>query len=289
MPAAMASDVSGRHFVDVAEVIKARSGDRVNGIYVHDVTMMHCGMMYNAWDVNTGLSNARFSHIVSTDAQRGLLKFRGPAHDIVVEDFTLQVTTINTDPQKIPEGIAFAGKTATDVGENFLIRNGRIDGLRSQHAAFLNGDGVATEMGYRNVRLENIISSNNSDAGFDLKSGSTTGANLTASGNHHNFKLWFGQNFDGPIISINPAGQGAAHILLIGAADNSSTYSFSHISFRSDTAAPLLSISPDGGRVRVVIQSYDMNVPSGTPMIFDPAKLATVEWGTQIQGVQTSG
>lgn len=287
VPARLASQVSQQRFVDVPEVIKARSGDRVSGMRVRDVVMLRCGTLYNAWDVNTGLSDAHFSRIVSKDAQRGLLKFRGPVRDVVVEHFTILVTTVNTDPHKVPAGIALAGKTVSDVGENFLFRHGRVDGLRSRHNAFLNGDGVATETGYRNVRLENITSSNNSDAGFDLKSASTTGANLIASGNHNNFKLWYGQNFDGPITSVDPSeesGKGAAHILLIGAPDNSSTFRFSHISFRSNNKSPLFVISPDGGRVRVVIESYDRNVPDGTPMILDPKKLATVEWGVLTKG-----
>ncbi|MPT47039.1 MAG: hypothetical protein E2598_01300 [Sphingobium sp.] len=277
--------VKGQKYVRQPLIMKGSKTDAVSNLIVDNIEMDHSGPLFAAFMAGQSLSDARFSRIRSVEAQSGLLRFRGPIHNLLIEDIELHITAVNQDPKKVPFGIALAGKTSADTGSEIIIRNAIISGAKSAHEGYRNGDGIATERGYSNIRLENITSSDNSDAGFDLKSSDTIGRNLTAERNQRNFKLWYGQSFDGPITSIDPGGVGSArpaHIALCGKKDGSSVFSFAHINFRATTPVPLIDIGERCGKVRVIIKSYSLNVPKDTPKLSGAINLASVEWGTEI-------
>jgi Ca2+-binding RTX toxin-like protein len=84
-------------------------------------------------------------------------------------------------------GVSLDGTVHDVVISNTEMKNNFGTGSSS---VYWNGDGFTTERGVYNVRFENTISSGNSDAGYDLKSSTTTLVNALAEGNNRNFRFW---------------------------------------------------------------------------------------------------
>ena len=57
-------------------------------------------------------------------------------------------------------------------------------------SGYWNGDGFATERGVYDVHFINTVATGNADAGYDLKSSSTTLDGVYSGDNKHNFRFW---------------------------------------------------------------------------------------------------
>src|SRR5690606_17487406 len=57
---------------------------------------------------------------------------------------------------------------------------------------FWNADGITTERNNYDIRIENHISSGNTDGGYDLKSERTVLRNCLSFDNNRNYRIWGG-------------------------------------------------------------------------------------------------
>jgi Ca2+-binding RTX toxin-like protein len=107
----------------------------------------------------------------------------GNSSDVLLEDIVLDGQ--NRDPSSFMFGVHF-----TDTAHDVVVRNVTASNNIYTGAAYWNGDGFASEEGVYNLRMENTVARNNGDAGYDLKSTSTTLENALAEGNQRNFRFW---------------------------------------------------------------------------------------------------
>lgn len=206
---------------------------------------------------------------------RGGFRVRGgPLASALFEDVNLRVSGVSKD-SAIPCGICLVGKDPADTGGNVVFRRVSIDGVRSQGQDYPNGDGIATEARYSNVRYEGVRVTNNIDAGIDNKASGATCSNVYAAGNKINLKLWYGFTCDGPVVSEDPR---AMHIRLSPQADGSSVFRFSHVTFRSKGKQPLI-VNDSGYKATVIIDRCVIDVPAGTGKVQDPKKKLVLKLG----------
>lgn len=108
------------------------------------------------------------------------------AHNVTIRDFDLVHGPTPSVGKHLPEGIAIG------AGRGITISNGRVRGFRmTQHKGnYTNGDGIATEGAVDGLLIENVVASDNSDAGFDIKGRNVVLRNLEAVDNGRAFRIW---------------------------------------------------------------------------------------------------
>jgi hypothetical protein len=141
---------------------------------------------YRAVDTDSGAVVRRLviDGLVATKINRDGVRLR-EAYDTVIQNFEFRFRDLPQIGTQLPEGIAIY------KGSNITIRKGIISGFRmvTVPGVYTNGDGIATEGGVSGVTIQDVTSSYNSDAGFDLK-GKVSVDRLTAIGNSRAFRFW---------------------------------------------------------------------------------------------------
>jgi hypothetical protein len=212
------------------------------------------------------MPNVTVRRVAMIDNGPGGLRFRG-ASSGTIADVTIAATRPNTDCSKVPEGIALAGKGATDVGGPWTISRVRITGIKTVGCSFLNGDGLAIERGYRDIVVTDAYFGFNSDAGADVKSPTARLDRVVSEGNRRNYKFWASQDH-GTLTSIDPGqpGSGApAHIQLQGNRAVTRTMHIARLIVRSTNTTPIFQI--ENGAWDVTVDACDIAVPAGTKML----------------------
>lgn len=194
------------------------------------------------------LRGVRIKGLRGTDLERDGIRLR-VAEDVTISDFDLAMRAEPQSGRNLPEGIAIY------EGRDIVIRDGKVRGFRMAvvKGRYTNGDGIATEGAVQGATIENVVSSDNSDGGFDLK-GRVMLDKLTSERNGRNYRFWH-QASAGTITSVDPRG---SHIWVAKGA----VVKIDRLVARAGSPAPILTL--DGGTVE--IGSCDLQVPKGTPM-----------------------
>ena len=129
------------------------------------------------------VSDLVIRHVSVTGFSKRVVHLRYGSHDVLLEDVT-------GDSQQ-QDGDDFAiGVHLEDEVHGVVLRRVSMSNVKDSLHSYWNGDGFATERGVSGITFEDTTSSGNTDAGYDLKSTSTTLVNAVAEGNKRNFRLW---------------------------------------------------------------------------------------------------
>lgn len=200
----------------------------------------------------------------ATDIQRDGIRLR-TANNTTISDFRIAMRDAPQSGTHLPQGIALY------AGDGIAVRNGNVSGFRMESVPgkYPNGDGIAAERAVANLTIERVVSRNNSDAGFDLKSSGTVLNDLVAEDNHRGFRLW-GSARAGTLTSNNSRsaafwfGQGAS-------------VTIDHVNVTSHTDAPVFVIE---GASSVTVNSCTLNVPAGTKLMVGAGSAGQVTLGS---------
>jgi len=195
--------------------------------------------------------NITCSGLIGEGIKREGIRLRGKVENVTIENFRLIHDDAPNVSPHLPAGIH------VETGTNVTIRNGVVSGYRMTmpKGRYINGDGIATELKTAGT-ITNVVSSDNSDGGFDIK-GQWHLDNLTAERNgHYSYRLW-GQVTAGTLISINP-GQG--HVEIAGKTTEATIDKLVAVG-----GQPLVVFSVSGGKV--AIGSCDLSKWTGTVLV----------------------
>lgn len=138
---------------------------------------------------------------------------------------------------------------------------------------YRQGDGFSDEGGCSNMIYRNCYASGCTDGGWDIKSTNVLLEDCVADGNKRNFRFW-GQGTATHITSINPTG---AHISIHGAGSPSPCdMVIEHLVVRSNNQMPIILVDSAGS---LHIESWDIQVPTGTPLYKVDVGGSTITWG----------
>ena len=196
--------------------------------------------------------NLRIRGITGLDLQRDGIRLRGDIDGATIQNFRLVMRRQQQSPPNLPTGIAVVS------GRRVRISDGEVAGFQMVRipGKYTNGDGIAAERQVHDLSISRVISRNNSDAGFDLKSSPTTLDQLRAENNGRNYRFWARVDA-GTLTSVDPRG---AHIW----AGNGAVVHIKRLVARSSTRAPLVQIERGG---QVVIDQCELRLPAGTRLV----------------------
>jgi hypothetical protein len=143
--------------------------------------------------LNTTLTNVTIDGLTATDVARDCFFLR-KVFNVTVSNFNCKHGSTPSTLAELPEGIALMG------GDGVYIGPGRVEGFVTapewdevnQKWKYRNGDGIAVDNAPTNVRIVNVTSVGNSDAGFDLKLGANnfiTG--VVSVNNSRGLRCWY--------------------------------------------------------------------------------------------------
>jgi hypothetical protein len=201
---------------------------------------------------NLRMRNLRIQGLFGTDLQRDGVRLRGDIDGATIQNFRLAMRRQPQTEPNLPIGIA------VQSGRGITISDGEVAGFQMVRVPgkYTNGDGIAAERQVQDLTISRVVSRNNSDGGFDLKSSNTKLDQLRAEHNYRNYRLW-GTIDAGTLTSIDPAG---AHLW----AGNRAVVHIKRRVASSSGRAPLVQV--DGAR-QVEIDSCDLRLPPGTPLV----------------------
>jgi serralysin len=133
-------------------------------------------------------SSATVSGLVIRDVDvegfaKNVVSLRYNTNNVLIED-------VNGDGRNI-DGANFAtGVQLEGTVHAVVVKDTKMGNITDTVNTYWNGDGFATEAGVYDVAFINTLAYNATDAGYDLKSSSTTLINAVAEGNTRNFRLW---------------------------------------------------------------------------------------------------
>jgi len=235
----------------------------VSGLTIGPVTVTGAYRAIESAD-GSAVSNLNIIGFTATDIQRDGIRLRN-ANSTTISDFRIAMRDTPQSGTNLPQGIALY------AGDGIAVRNGNISGFRmdSVPGKYPNGDGIAAEREVTNLTIERVVSSNNSDAGFDLKSSGTVLNDAVAEDNHRGFRFW-GSARAGTLTSNNS--RSAAFWFGKGA-----SVTIDHVNVTSQTSAPVFMIE---GATSVIVNSCTLNVPAGTKLVVGADSAAQVTLGT---------
>ncbi|MBC9031000.1 hypothetical protein IAG41_01210 [Sphingomonas sp. JC676] len=203
----------------------------------------------------------------ATELRRSFGRFGYASHDGLIQDVTAS-GVLTTGPHDLPVGIAFK-----DEAHDFRLERCTMRGFRWQREPkqYWNGDGFSAERGNARLTFHQCAAWDNSDGGFDLKSTETLLDDCTSGRNARNYRLW--SNIRATrLTSVDPQKTGGigdtVHFALMGpkAPDAEPlVIHIEHLVVRSSRQWPLFDVHD--GRVRLIIDSHDIQVPAGTPLV----------------------
>jgi len=211
-------------------------------------------------------------NIRAVNVRRGLARIRGTLTG-VVRNCDISFSQVPQIPPNLPAGLAFDGEAHDWAVENVTIRGAQMTLAPDR---YWNGDGISTEVGNRNFLFRNVRVYDSTDSGFDLKSSNTRLDNTLAQGNSRNYRFWKDTEA-GTIISVEPLVRGGrtnpAHIWVTG--KFTPTIRIKHLVVRA-TRSRAAVIRVEDGAATVIIESADIQVPPGTPLVV--GSRANVQW-----------
>ena len=133
-------------------------------------------------------SSATVSGLVIRDVDvegfaKNVVSLRYNTNNVLIEDVSGDGR--NIDGANFATGVQLEGTVHAVV-----VRDTKMGNITDTVNAYWNGDGFATEAGVYDIAFINTLAYNATDAGYDLKSSSTTLINAVAEGNTRNFRLW---------------------------------------------------------------------------------------------------
>lgn len=263
----VASLKRGPAIISAGTIISLRS--TVASVDIHDLKIESVSCYIDSMSSAASVSNGEFKRIEATKiGSRGFIRLRGRSSNLLFEDIKLSGFALNTSSGDVPAGICLVGKLASDAGENIVFRRVSVDGINSKHGGYLNGDGIATEAGYSNVRYENVRLTNNVDSGLDNKARNASAKDLYLEGNGKNAKLWYNFNADGPVYSHQPK---SMHLQFFPKSDGTSVFYFAELHIKSNGKHSIFcNGTPQGGKMTIIVDKLILDVPEGTPLKNDP-------------------
>jgi len=201
---------------------------------------------------NLVMRNLRIQGLTGTDLQRDGVRLRGDIDGVTIQNFRLEMRRQQQVTPHLPTGIALSS------GRRITISDGEVAGFQMVKVPgkYTNGDGIAAERQVHDLSISRVVSRNNSDGGFDLKSSPTRLDQLRAEHNGRNYRFW-SMVEAGTLTSVEPRG---AHIW----AGNTARVHIKRLVARSSTRAPLVEVERAG---QVVIDSCDLRLPPGTRLV----------------------
>lgn len=164
-----------------------RVGSDVAGLTIRRVTATNVRRFIEnhvSGDEETAtISGLTVSDVTATGFSRAFARIQYDSHDLLFEDVSGDSEGQDGDP--FAQGIQLAGTTHGAVFRDVSMIN-----AVSTFGEYWNGDGFSAEKETYDLRFERTYAAGNTDAGYDLKSRSTTLVDATASDNKRNFRFW---------------------------------------------------------------------------------------------------
>lgn len=214
-------------------------------------------------DVKPTVQNITIQRIRAGFLKRGI-RLRYGSNAIVIRDFRLSLLTPNRTRGDIPVGIGLY-----DQVHDVVIERGVIDNVLtelSDDKKYWNADGISLERGVHDVVLRDLLIRNCTDGGIDSKATNVLIDRVRVEGCGRNLRLWEDTNI-GTFESVNPVKRGGvgmtAHIALYQGVER---VRIKKLIVRATTRTPLFMMEVDAPAT-VIIDSQDIKVPAGTPLI----------------------
>ncbi|RYF08318.1 MAG: hypothetical protein EOO77_25215, partial [Oxalobacteraceae bacterium] len=134
---------------------------------------------------------------------KGLIEIGYNSSNVLIQD--VRADSERQDGDEFAMGVHITG-TAHDI---VLRRVSMENATDTTGGNYWNGDGFATEKGVYNVLFEDTIARGNTDAGYDLKSKSTTLVRTLAEDNSRNYRIW-GDTTMIDVVGLNPDKRGGS-------------------------------------------------------------------------------
>lgn len=197
------------------------------------------------------------------------VRIQGDVSLVDMAGFDISHAATPSQSPDLPSGIGIA------QGSHIRIVDGKVRGFRMSRSGYPNGDGISSERAVDWLTIRSVLSTDNSDGGFDLKSTHTQLDDLDARRNYRNYRFW-GQVSAGTLTSVDPAD---AHVWLGPGAE----VVIERLVVRSFGTAPVFYL--DGAR-RLVVKRCELDVPEGTVLMRDVAGGAAISLG---EGCEIAG
>lgn len=197
--------------------------------------------------------NLSIANLYATELQREGIRLRGTVNKVNIRDFNLKMRAQPQVSPDLPVGITLY------EGQNITISDGVTSGFQMAYVpgTYTNGDGISSERLVDSLLIERVTSTDNSDAGFDLKSTNTVLNDTRAERNKRNYRFW-GTVRTGTITSVDPIySSSAAHVW----AGNGAEVYIAKLVVQSSNMSPVLYLE---GAKSVTIGECVLNVPAGT-------------------------
>jgi hypothetical protein len=164
-----------------------RIGGDVSGLTLQDITATNVYRFLED-NVSGSATSASITGLTVRDVQvtgfsRSVVRLAYASSDVLLEDVTGDSQRQSGDDFAI--GVHLDGST-----HDVTLRRVSMANAHNTRTAYWNGDGFATERGVSDVRFEDTSATGNTDAGYDIKSGSTTLVRAKAADNKRNFRFW---------------------------------------------------------------------------------------------------
>jgi serralysin len=194
-----------------------RAGADISNLTIRDVDASNVSRFFEDYVSGTNVSatvdGLTIQNVNVTGYSQGAIRLQYDTHNVLIDN-------VVGDSQRTYGGLYVFGVSLDGTVHDVVVSNSEMKNNFGTGSAsvYWNGDGFVTERGVYDVRFENTISSGNSDAGYDLKSSTTTLVNALAEGNNRNFRFWSTSITLEDSTSLNPTFYGGnsktAHVWL---------------------------------------------------------------------------
>lgn len=207
-------------------------------------------------DSGAVVRNLTVSDLHASELQREGIRLRGTVNQVTIRNFSLKMRAQKQVSPDLPVGITLY------EGANISISDGMASGFQMVDVSgtYTNGDGISSERAVDSLLIERVTATDNSDAGFDLKSTNTFLYDTRAERNKRNYRFW-GTVTTGTITSVDPLVNSiAAHVW----AGNGAEVHIAKLVAKSSNTMPILYL--DGAK-SVTIDECVLEVPAGTQFL----------------------
>jgi serralysin len=166
-----------------------RAGADISNLTIRDIDASHVSRFFENYvsgaNVSATVDGLTIQNVNVTGYSQGAIRLQYDTHNVLIDN-------VVGDGQRTYGGLYVFGVSFDGTVHDVVVSNTEMKSNfgTGSSSVYWNGDGFTTERGVYDVRFENTISSGNSDAGYDLKSSTTTLVNALAEGNNRNFRLW---------------------------------------------------------------------------------------------------
>ncbi|MEO7240633.1 MAG: calcium-binding protein, partial [Sphingomicrobium sp.] len=178
-----------------------RVGGDIANLTIENVTATNVERFLD--DLASGSSTtATISGLTITDVtihgfSQDAIRIQYDSHDVLIQD--VYGDSEFQDGQGFAEGVHILG-TAHDI----TIQRVTMGNALTTEDSYWNGDGFVCEAGAYNIAFIDTLAFGNADAGYDIKSSSTTLTGAVAEGNNRNFRIWAADTILTDVVSLDP-------------------------------------------------------------------------------------